>query len=57
MRTPHTSTNRGKRVRVKLKNGNVFVDKFVDKKGKYVVFKEIGRIEKGEIKAFGIYKK
>lgn len=29
MRTCHTNFKRGKRVRVKLRNGEVFVDKFI----------------------------
>lgn len=56
MRTPHTGTWEGKRVRVKLKNGTVFVDKFDGSKGKYRFFKEKGKVLVGEIASFIIWK-
>ncbi len=52
----HSSTYKGKRVRIKLKDGNVFVDKFLDSKGRYVIFEERGRVAKKDIKNFTIYK-
>lgn len=56
MRTPHTSCRKGKRIRCVLKNGTVFIDKFVDKKANYVIFETEGKIEIGNIKNFSIYK-
>ena len=53
MRQPHTSTFKGKRVYVRLKNGERFVDKFKDKKGKFVIF-ETRTERKEDIKAFAI---
>lgn len=56
MKTPHTSTWKGKRVYVRLKSGREFVDKFMEKTGNYVIFKEQGKINRGEIAAFSIYR-
>lgn len=56
MRTPHTQTHRGKAVRVVLRDGAVIVDKFVYRTHKFVFLKASGRIEKGDIKSFRIYK-
>lgn len=55
MRTPHTAVKKGKRVMVKLKSGERFVDKFLDRKGHYVIF-ENHKVVKGNIKSFSIYK-
>jgi len=52
----HTSTHKGKRVRIKLKDGTVFVDKFLDEKGSYIIFEERGRIAKSDVANFSINK-
>ena len=52
----HSSTYKGKRVRIKLKNGDSFVDKFVDTKSGVVYFEERGKVLKKDIKNFKIYK-
>lgn len=52
----HTSTYKGKRVRVKLKDGTVFVDKFLDKKGSHILFEEHGRIATSDVVNFSINK-
>lgn len=52
----HSSTYKGKRVRIKLKNGDVFVDKFVDSKGRYIFFEERGKVAKKDIANFSINK-
>ena len=55
MKTPHTTTYRGKRVYVRLKNGERFVAKFIEKHGSKIVFDT--RIENvSDIKAFAIYR-
>jgi len=36
MRTPHTSTNQGKMVSVKLRNGEMIKGKFYDRKRNYI---------------------
>lgn len=56
MRTPHTAVKKGKRVKVVLKNGETFVDKFIDRKSRYVTF-ENRTVLKGDIKSFAIFKK
>jgi hypothetical protein len=56
MRTPHTATNKGKRVYVQLKDGSEFVDKFLDRKGNYCFFEQQGKIRRRDIKVFTIYK-
>lgn len=55
MKTPHTSTYKGKRVYVRLKNGERFVAKFMGRHGKEVVFDTRTEIA-GNIKAFSIYR-
>ena len=56
MRTPHTATNKGKRVYVQLKDGTEFVDKFLDRKGNHCFFEEHGKIRRRDIKVFTIYR-
>ena len=52
MRTPHSGCWEGKRVKVVLKNGTEFIDKFDGSKGKYRYFKEKGKVMVGDIKRF-----
>lgn len=54
-RTPHTSCARGKRVRVVLRTGETFVDKFMAKTSREIVFAQ-RRVARGEIRAFTIWK-
>jgi hypothetical protein len=56
MRTPHSSTYKGKRVYVVLRDGTEFVDKFIDKKGRFVYFEIHARVRKSELRVFTIYK-
>lgn len=39
-----------------LKTGEQFVDKFMEKTGKFVRFDRYGKVERGRIKSFTIYK-
>jgi small nuclear ribonucleoprotein (snRNP)-like protein len=55
MKTPHTSTYKGKRVYVRLKSGERIVGKFQDKTGNFVTI-DGRKIPKGDIKAFTIYR-
>lgn len=55
MKTPHTATYRGKRVRVKLRSGLVFIDKFHSRTKSYVIFENRGRVHKGDIASFSNY--
>jgi hypothetical protein len=56
MRTPHTSCWPGKRVLVKLKDGRKIKDRFMEKKGQYVILKTFGKVPSGDIQAFTIIK-
>lgn len=56
MRTPHTSTFKGKTVFIRLKNGDSFEDKFKDKKQKFVILEKAGKVPIIEIKSFSIRK-
>lgn len=55
MKTPHTSTYKGKRVYVRLKSGERFVAKFIGRNGKKVIFDSRTEIS-GDIKAFSIFR-
>lgn len=52
----HSSTNKGKRVRIKMKDGTSFVDKFLDTGSGWIEFEERGKVSKKDIKNFTIYK-
>jgi len=54
--TLHTSTYKGKKVYIVLKNGTKFVDKFVDKKSGYVITEKNGKIKKSTMKTMTIFK-
>lgn len=56
MRTPHTGTNRGKKVRVVLRDGTKIDDKFVDRTNKWVVLEKTGRVMKSDIRSFFVLK-
>ena len=56
MKMPHTACYPGKRVLVVLWNGEKFIDRFKDRTNKDVFFEEHGKIWKGAIKSFTIYK-
>ena len=57
MRTPHTSCQRGKRVKIVLKNGDEFIAKFSESKGRYVYLDGGNkRVQRGQIKKFTILK-
>lgn len=53
---PHTACYRGKRVRVKLRDGEVFVDKFHDRTDKFVIFQSGRKVSKGDIVSFSFFK-
>lgn len=56
-RTNHTSCKKGKYVRIKLVNGGVIIDKFVETKSGVIYLEKCGRLLKEEIKSFSIYKR
>jgi len=53
MKTPHTVTARGRLVRVTLKTGETFVDRFLERTAKKVILFASGRrVAAGEIRSF-----
>lgn len=40
MRTPHSSTNKGKRVKVTLRNGGIVIGRFKDKKSGLIILED-----------------
>jgi hypothetical protein len=53
MKTPHTITARGRHVRVTLKTGETFEDRFVERTRKRVlVFGSGRRVAVGDVKSF-----
>jgi hypothetical protein len=55
MRVPHTSTNRGKKVRIILRDDTVLEGKFMDRTSRWVEL-DTGRVMKKDIRAFIILK-
>lgn len=55
MKSPHTSCPRGTKVRVVTRGGEVIIDRFVERTGKFIVLR--GRRLRGdELKSFTIYR-
>ncbi len=52
---PHTHAPRGKRIRVRLKDGSVFVDKFIERRSHDIVFAE-RVVRAATIKSFTIWR-
>ena len=55
-RLPHTSCQKGKRVRIIFKDGSQIISKFIDKKGHTHIRLESGLYPITSIRAFSIYK-
>lgn len=56
MRTPHTSYRKGTKVLVTLRDGEVFIAKFKDKKSSYMFFEGRSRVPISEIQNTGVFK-
>ncbi len=54
--TLHTSTYKGKRILIILKDGKKIVDKFKDKKSGWIITEEYGKISTSLVKSMTIYK-
>ena len=52
----HSSTYKGKTVRVKLRDGTVFEDKYMDTKARHIFFEERGKVSKKDVQSFSIRK-
>lgn len=53
---PHTAFPKNTKVFIILKNGEKFIDNFIGKKSKYVFFKELGKVNIGDIKVISYFK-
>lgn len=56
MGCPHTEVTMGKRVKIKLKYGIEIEDIFIERKSKFIILKEYGRLDKCRIKYMKIIK-
>lgn len=54
--TLHTSTYKGKRILIILKNGDKLIGKFKDKKSGFIITEEHGKISTSLVKAMTLYK-
>lgn len=52
----HTGANIGKKVLIITKSGDIFVDKLLKKKSKYIELKERKRIKRIKIRSLSIYR-
>lgn len=55
-RSPHLCCKKGKRVVVSLRDGSRFIDKFVERKGRYIFLEESGKIPTSKVRAFSIWR-
>ena len=56
-RLGHTSCYRGKKVFIRLRNGESFEDRFLERTCKHVILYGRGKIRKSDIDSFSILKK
>ena len=52
----HRTIPIGRRAYVVLRSGEVFIDTFLERRSKYTVYKNKGRVRNNEIKSMGIYR-
>lgn len=52
----HLSVRQGKKVRVLLIDGQTVIDRFIEKKGKLVIFEKLGKVPVKNINGITIYK-
>ena len=50
MGCPHTSVIQGKKVTIKLIDGTIINDVFIERKSQYIYLKETGKLDKFKIK-------
>ena len=54
--TLHSSTYKGKRILIILKDGTKLIAKFKDKKSGFIITEEFGKIATNTVKAMTLYK-
>jgi hypothetical protein len=52
----HGTFARGKRVIVRMRDGSIVIDKFVETRSRYLVFEELGKVLREDIDSATIYK-
>lgn len=52
----HTSAPKGKKVRIKLKTGDIIITKFIKRDEQSNIITEAGKFRKKQLKSFSIYK-
>ena len=52
----HGTFYRGKRVILRMRDGRIIVDKFVETRSRYLVFEELGKVLREDIASATIYK-
>ena len=53
----HTGFRKGSHVWVQMNNGEKFSDKYVERKGRFVYLKEVGKLLAKDIRAMSYYRK
>lgn len=56
MRCPHTTFASGKKILVVMRDGSRFVDKFVERTGKGMLFEQRGLIQVKDVRVCTIYR-
>ena len=52
----HTTFAKGKRLIIKLKNGTVFIDHWIERRSKFIKFRKQGKIKVKDIRFISYYK-
>jgi hypothetical protein len=52
----HGTFYRGKRVILRMRDGSIVIDKFVETRSRYLVFEELGKVLREDIDSATIYR-
>lgn len=52
----HGTFHRGKRVILRMRDGRIVIDKFVETRSRYLVFEELGKVLREDIASATIYR-
>ena len=52
----HGTFSRGKRVILRVRDGRIVIDKFVETRSRYLVFEELGKVLREDIDSATIYR-
>ncbi|MBZ5608791.1 MAG: hypothetical protein LAP38_11060 [Acidobacteriia bacterium] len=52
----HGTFSRGKRVILRMRDGRIVIDKFVETRSRYLVFEELGKVLREDIDSATIYR-